>query len=119
VLKDVSVILLVLAALALLDALVPLARGARLPDGAGGALVLVGLVAAVLVTFRMLVPPEPGGAYLSLSLRGGAWLSLLGSLAIVAGGMWPRRERRSQPEEPSSPAADGIWTQLSGWTPQA
>jgi hypothetical protein len=118
-LKNISVILLILAGLALLDALVPLARGARLPDGAGGALVLLGLLAAVLVAFRMAVPPTPGGQYLSLSLRAGAWLSLLGALAIVAGGLWPRSLGATPDEHEPPTEPERIWSQLSGWTPPA
>jgi hypothetical protein len=118
VLKNISVILMILAGLALLDALIPLARGARVPDGAGGALALVGLVAAGLVLFRIAVPPAAGGDYLALSPREGAWLSLLGSLAMIAGGLWPRSLRPSG-EEPPPAASQSVWTQLSGWTPQS
>lgn len=116
VLPNIGVILLILAGLALLDALIPLARGARLGHGAGGALVLVGLLAAILVVFRMAVPPAPAGSYLSLSLGVGAWLSLLGALAIVAGGLWPRS---LSPASGEQPPPSGVWTQLSGWTPPA
>jgi hypothetical protein len=119
VLKNISVILLVLAGLALLDALIPLARGTRLPDGAGGALVLLGLLAAVLVAFRIAVPPGTEGNYLSLAPREGAWLSLLGAGAIIVGGLWPRSLRPARDEEQPPATADGIWSQLSGWTPPA
>ena len=118
-LQNISVILLILAGLALLDALVPLARGAGLRDGAGAALVLVGALAAALVAFRMAVPPDVGGSYLALSLREGAWLSLLGALAIVAGGLWPRGSAPALAEEEPPPAGERIWSQLSGWTPPA
>jgi hypothetical protein len=117
-LKNISVVLLILAGLALLDALIPLARGSRLADGAGGALVLAGLLAAVLVVFRIAVPPAIAGDYLSLAPREGAWLALLGALAIIAGGLWPRSLRPSGDEQPAA-ASEGIWSQLSGWTPQS
>lgn len=90
-LREVNVVLLVLAALALLDALAPLASiGRPLPGGAGGSVVLLGAVAAAFVVYRMLVPPAAGVGAAELSLRVGAWLALLGSLAIALGGMWPR-----------------------------
>jgi hypothetical protein len=116
VLANISVGLLIIAGLALLDAMFPLARGGRVPDGAGGALVLAGLLAGLLVVYRMVAPPEPGGAYLSLSLREGAWLSLLGAGAILAGGLLPRSVRRAA--DPPAPS-DGVWDTLSGWSPQA
>jgi hypothetical protein len=90
-LREVSVVLLILAALAILDALVPLARAdGPLPGGAGGSVVLLGSVAAAFVLYRMLAPPGQSLALAELSLREGAWLALLGSLAIALGGMWPR-----------------------------
>ena len=55
-----------------------------MPDGAGGSVVLLGAVAAACVLFRMLDPPARLEAILSLSLREGAWLALLGSLAMIA-----------------------------------
>jgi hypothetical protein len=116
VLRDMNVILLVLAALALVDALLPLARHAgSVPDGAGGSVVLLGLVAAVCVLFRMIHPPTPGGGLIALSLREGAWLALLGSLAMVAGGLWPRRRRAVLTDQ----ALEAAWPGLSGWSPGA
>jgi hypothetical protein len=116
-LKNLNIVLLVLAALAILDALVPLARaGGSVPDGGGAAVVVLGAVAVLCVGYRMLSPPSPGGPLLSLSLREGAWLALLGSLAIVAGGLWPRTRAASS----AAPEAtlDTTWSGLSGWTPQ-
>ena len=116
VLKDLNVILLVLAGLALLDALVPLARpAARVPDGAGAAVVLLGSVAAVCVVYRMVVPPTPAGNLVTLSLREGAWLALLGSLTMVAAGLWPRLFAEKAPGDAK---AHGAWSGLSGWTPE-
>jgi len=96
-LRDMSVVLLVLAGLAILDALVPLVRtGAPLPGGAGGSVVLLGVVASVCVLYRMVDPPAATGELMAMSLREGAWLALLGSLTMALGGMWPRyRDLRS------------------------
>jgi hypothetical protein len=116
VLKDLNVVLLVLAGLALLDALVPLARpAARVPDGAGASVVLVGGVAAVCVAYRMLVPPTPPGNLVTLSLREGAWLALLGSLTMVGAGLWPRLRAAKPAREAGVKSA---WSGLSGWTPE-
>lgn len=115
VLHDMNIILIALAVLALLDALFPLARGASgVPDGAGGAAVLLGAVAAVCVVFRMVSPPTPAGDIVSLSLREGAWLALLGSMMMVLGGLWPRTLTMPGAVERGSP---DIWSGLSGWTP--
>jgi hypothetical protein len=115
-LKDLNVVLLVLAGLALLDALVPLARSASpLPVGAGASVVLLGSVATACVLYRMLVPPTPPGNILSLSLREGAWLALLGSLTMVAAGLWPRLVE--QPAVTDS-RVQSTWSGLSGWTPE-
>jgi hypothetical protein len=92
-LRALSELLLALAGLAILDALFPLTRAAgRVPEGAGRSVVLLGCVACVCVVYRMLVPPTPGGELLSVSVREGAWLALLGSLAMVIGGLWPDHE---------------------------
>jgi hypothetical protein len=117
VLKNISVVLLVLAGLALLDALIPLARGGQPGGSAGGSLALLGLVASACVAYRMAVPPTPAGGLVALSLRGGAWLSLLGALGILAGGLWPRVPQASA-ESSSAAHVEGAWANLSGWTPQ-
>ena len=117
VLTDMNVVLLLLAGLALLDALVPLARSASpLPDGAGASVVLVGSVATLCVVYRMLVPPTPAGGIIALSLREGAWLALLGSLTMVVAGMWPRFAggRAPAPQEPGQ----SVWSGLTSWTPE-
>ncbi|HXB14656.1 MAG TPA: hypothetical protein VNV44_02825 [Solirubrobacteraceae bacterium] len=113
-LSALGVILLVLAGLALLDTLLPLARsGARVPAGAGGAVVLLGIVASCCVLYRMIAPPSPAGAAVVLSLREGAWLALLGSLMVSVGGLWPR----SLPAIATSEAFGGdIWASLTGGT---
>jgi hypothetical protein len=116
-LKDMNIVLLVLAGLALLDALVPLARSSSpLPVGAGASVVLLGAVSAACVLYRMLVPPTPAGNLVALSLREGAWLALLGSLTMVLAGLWPRFTR---PPAPTEPRLESTWSSLSGWTPQA
>jgi hypothetical protein len=89
-LPNLTVLLLVLDALAMLDVLAPLARGrGPVPGAAGGSVVLLGGVAAACVIFRMIDPPAFGADALALSLREGAWLALLGSATIALGGMWP------------------------------
>lgn len=119
VLHDLNVILLVLAGLALLDALVPLARSASpLPDGAGRAVLLLGTLAAVCVGYRMIHPPAPAEGVIALSLREGCWLALLGSLMIAVGGIWPRSLiLRAAVEGEVSPPSENPFTALSGWTP--
>jgi hypothetical protein len=116
VLRDLNIVLLVLAGLAMLDALIPLARGGPLSEGAGAAVLLLGGMATVCVAYRMVHPPTVAGELVSLSLREGAWLALVGSLAIVAGGLWPRR--RLTAEGPSAARLESAWSGLSGWTPQ-
>jgi hypothetical protein len=119
VLKDLNIVLLVLAGLALLDALLPLVRAAALPDGAGASLVLLGSVASACVLYRMIVPPAPtGGELLSVSLREGSWLALLGSLMMLAGGLWPRT-KASTSDDAGQARLEGNWSALSGWTPQS
>src|ERR1700693_682334 len=91
VLKVLRVALLVLAGLAMVDALLPLARhAARVPEGAGESVVVLGGIAMACVVYRMAVPPTPGGGVLTLSLREGAWLALLGSVAMVLPRLLPR-----------------------------
>ncbi len=112
-LSALSVILLVLAGLALLDALVPLARAnSPVPAGAGGAVVLLGIVASGCVLYRMIAPPSPAGELVSLSLREGAWLSLLGALMVALGGLWPSR----LPAMPGEAFGADIWASLTSGT---
>jgi hypothetical protein len=111
-LSALPVILLVLAGLALLDALLPLARsGGGVPAGAGGAVVLLGAIAGACVIYRMVAPPTPGGELLTLSLREGAWLSLAGAAMIVMGGFWPTGLPAIAPAEAFG--AD-FWASLTG-----
>jgi hypothetical protein len=109
-LPGVSVVLLVLAGLAMLDVLLPLVRAATpVPGGAGGSVVLLGTVAAACVLFRMIDLPAASGGALALSLREGAWLALLGSIAMALGGMWPRCVYEDA-------VARSDWSGLPGWT---
>jgi len=113
VLRGMTVVLLVLAGLAMLDALLPLARTrAPVPGGAGGSVMLLGTVAGAFALFRMLDLPTPAGDLLALSLREGAWLALLGSVTMVLGGMWPRCVYSPAV---SDAGARGAWSGLSGW----
>lgn len=114
--KYMSVLLLVLAGLALLDVLLPLAnRAGSIPDGAGGTTVLLGVLAALYIVFRMIDPPNPAQGLLSLSLREGSWLALLGAVAMILGGMWPRVTTSALGVDPPG---QGVWSALSGWTPE-
>jgi hypothetical protein len=118
VLHDLNVLLLVLAGLAMLDSLLPLARtGSPVPGGAGGSVVLLGAIATACVLFRMVDPPAPAGGILSLSLREGAWLALLGSVAMALGGIWPRGVSTA-PASDAAGDARSAWSGLSGWTPE-
>jgi hypothetical protein len=117
-LKYMSIVLLVIAGLALLDVMLPLARPTpSIPDGAGGSAVLLGAVAVICVVFRMLDRPGDVQGLFTLSLREGAWMALLGSLAMALGGMWPRVSGASS--ESSEPTLESPWAALSGWTPGA
>jgi hypothetical protein len=116
VLKDLNVVLLALACLAMLVALIPLARGGALPDEGGAALVLLGALATVCVAYRIVHPPSVAGELVALAAREGAWLALVGSLAIVAGGLWARS--RPPARGPSEARLESAWSGLSGWTPE-
>jgi len=111
-LSVLTVILLVLAGLAMLDALLPLVRsGAALPAGAGGAVVLLGAVAGACVVYRMVAPPVPAGELVALSLREGAWLSLAGAVMVALGGLWPASLPAIAPAEAFG---NDIWASLTG-----
>jgi hypothetical protein len=118
-LKDLNVVLLLLAGVAIVIALLALAgagfSSVSAPDGHRAPLLLLGIVAAVCVLFRIVDPPTPAGDFLALSLREGAWLALLGSAAIVAGSLWPENlGSRSS----SDAKLESAWSGLSGWTPE-
>jgi hypothetical protein len=118
-LKQINIVLLIVAGLGVVIALVGLAGPESSAEANRGPLALLGALAAALVLFRMLVPPSPGGGaggLLALSLREGAWLALLGALAMIGGAAWPRRRAG---KEPSQADLEGVWSGLSGWTPEA
>ena len=85
VLKDMSPLLLLLGAAALV---ISLLRLAGIVDAGGGWIAACGFVAALCILFRLFDPPNPAAGYLSLSLSWGGWLSLLGALAVALGGAW-------------------------------
>jgi hypothetical protein len=118
-LKNLNVVLLLLAGVAIVIALLALAdagfSSASAPDGHRGPLALLGLSAAVCVLFRIVDPPTPAGGALALSLREGAWLALLGSVAIVVGALWPERLGARRPSDAKLQSA---WSEPSGWTPE-
>jgi uncharacterized membrane protein YiaA len=115
--STISVVLLVAGGLGILLSLLPLARQSSSDfDGTGPWLALLGLIAAACVLYRMGVRPAEDATEVSLTLREGAWLALLGSVAMVAGGLWPRRLRAATA---SNAALDDAWSGLSGWTPES
>lgn len=116
-LSMLNVVLLILAGLGILIALLALAGPASASSEANRVpLALLGLVGAACVVFRMINPPSPAGDLLSLSLREGAWLALLGCACMTAGALWPARTRTSRPD--SSASKGDVWSELSGWTPE-
>jgi hypothetical protein len=115
-LTNISVVLLIVACLGILIALIPLARPEPVSAGGDGGLIsLLGAVAVICVLYRIVDPPNPADGFLSISLRGGAWLALLGSLAMVLGGLWPRPIGSSRV---SDRELESAWAGLSGWTPE-
>ena len=85
VLKDVSKLLLLLAAVALVASLLSLAD---VVEVSGGQIALVGFTAALLVLFRMVSPPGTDAGFISLSLGWGSWVALLAAAGIIGGGLW-------------------------------
>ena len=115
-LPDMKIFLLVLAGLAMLDALLPVLRsGAPVPGGAGGSVALLGAAGAACALYRLLDPPGAAGNELALSVLEGPWLALLASLMMMLGSMWPRRLGG---ESPSDGPLRGSWPGVSGWTAQ-
>ena len=112
-LKYLNIVLLILAAVALVASLLHLADALQPPRGQ---VALVGVLAAICVLFRMLVPPAPSEAVIALSLSWGIWLALAGSLAIVVGDVWPPPKT---PSEPSAAQFAKAIDELSGWSPPA
>ena len=86
-LKNISVILLLLAGISLVASLLRLAGISGLLEAGGGQIALAGGVAALFVLYRMVTPPGAQTDLVSLSLSWGAWLALLSAAAIAAGGL--------------------------------
>jgi len=112
-LKYVSVVLLILAAIAFASALSRLAGASQ---ASGDQIALIGLIATLCVLFRMIARPAAEEEVLSLSLSWGSWLALGSSLAIIVGGLWSDHARSTTP---SAATLDKTWGGLSGWTPEA
>jgi hypothetical protein len=118
-LKQINVVLLIVAGLGVVIALFGLAGPPSGAEANRGPLALLGALAAALVLFRILVRPSAGGGaegLLALSVREGAWLALLGALAMIGGALWPDRHPAA---EPSQAEIESVWLGLSGWTPEA
>jgi hypothetical protein len=58
--------------------------------------------------------PSPAGEMISLSLREGAWLALLGCICMAAGAMWTSRALAVR----TASRGSDVWSELSGWTPE-
>jgi len=84
-LKDLSIVLLLLAGVALLASLLRLADVAEV---SGDQIAVVGFVALLCVLYRMLSPPDAHTDVVSLSLGWGSWLALVAAVAIAVGGVW-------------------------------
>jgi hypothetical protein len=98
-LKRLSPVLLFLAALTLLASLFLLAGVVGLIDSTGRQLALAGAVAGGVVVFRVVAPPVPDANLVALTPVWGSWLALLGSGAIVGGGLlagWRPTSRRAR-----------------------
>ena len=113
-LKTLSVVMLIAAGLGCAIALFALA-GSTAAQANRGALALLGAVALACVLYRMVVPPSPAPELLALSLREGAWLALIGAVAMIAGALWPTRLGGSRIRESDM---QDPWSGLSGWTPE-
>jgi hypothetical protein len=113
-LHRISIVLLVIAGIAILASLVGLAAAHPQPPMESGRLVAaLGAVGALLVAYRMAMPPNPVPQYITLSLRPGVLMALVGCGAIVGGSLWSLR-----PEPAAAPRdAAALWSDLSGWTP--
>jgi hypothetical protein len=114
-LKTLSVVMLIAAGLGCAIALFALA-GSAAAEANRGALALLGAVAGACVLYRMVATPAPAGELLALSLREGAWLALIGAVAMVAGALWPARRAGAGSRESD---VQDAWSGLSGWTPEA
>jgi hypothetical protein len=115
-LTNISVLLLIVATAGILLALSGLARPEPGSAGShGGPIALLGALAVACVLYRLVDPPSAASSLITLSLREGAWLALLGSLAMLAGGLFPHGLGRGSSGSERSP--QDAWSELSGWTP--
>jgi hypothetical protein len=79
---------------------------AAVPLALGALTTLVGIIAFVLVTIRLIWPPDvfPEGAPFDTARETGAWIGLVAVAALVAGGLVSiRDERAPRPEHPVEP----------------
>jgi hypothetical protein len=113
-LRTLSVVMLIAAVLGCAIALSALA-GSAVAGANRGALALLGAVAGACVLYRMVAPPAPAAGLLELSLREGAWLALIGAVAMIVGALWPSRLSGAGSREADVQEA---WSGLSGWTPE-
>jgi hypothetical protein len=116
-LSTLNVVILILAGAGIALSLLALS-GAFSAEASRAPLALLGAVAAICVLYRMIDPPSPPGELLALSLREGAWIALIGALAMVGGALMPATvggggagQQAADPER--------MFSELSGWTPEA
>jgi hypothetical protein len=115
VLHHISVVLLVIGAVAILAGLAGLvSTRVVLPVAAGQLLAALGFIGLLLTVYRMVSPPNPEPELITLTLKIGSVMSLIGCAAIMAGAVWPAHAAAAS-EAPADPA--GVWSELSGWTP--
>ncbi len=115
-LHHIHVVLLILAVVAFVAALLLLVDAYQASRASGDRIALLGLVATFCVLFRMVARPVAQEEILSLSLAWGAWLALVSSLAIIAGGLMSRDEGGAGHSET---VLAKTWNSRSGWTPEA
>jgi hypothetical protein len=84
-LKDISVVVLLLAGLALLASLLRLADVVEI---GGDQIALVGFAAVLCVLYRMFSRPGSDTGLVALSLSWGAWVALVAAIAVVGGALW-------------------------------
>ncbi len=115
-LHQISVVLLIIAAAAILVSIIGLAGAEPSFAGqSGGGLVALGIIGALLTIFRMVDPPNGAPELITVTLRFGAFASLAGCAAIVVGAVWPAGG--SAPAVGEAGEAANVWSDLSGWTP--
>jgi hypothetical protein len=115
--KHVSLILLVLAGIALLASLLRLADARGALTATGGQIALCGAIAAGIVLFRMVKRPDPAASFVSLSPTWGIWLALASAGAVVVGGLVAgtgRSRMRTSPKVgPGAPVARDVASPLA------